>query len=84
MTMFNQIVIEAYNYAKNVCGYELMSVDHKKQEKFLSEALIFIKNTYEDVIKEIDMYDDDKLCKVIVSKVLVEFKKEEKEPKPPN
>jgi len=77
IVIFNQLVIESYTYAKNVCGFELFSSDIDDQEKFLTEALSFLKYNYSYILKKINMYDDEKLCQVIVSKITVE-KEEEK------
>jgi len=71
MDIFDQVIIESYNFAKNVCGYELFSVESDKQEKFLIEAVTFAKKYYEVLLKEINMYDEDKLCKVLISKIVV-------------
>ena len=76
MDMFNQVVIESYNFAKNICGYELFSVENDKQEKFLIESVTFAKSHHEELLKELDMYDDEKLCKVLISKIVVEFKED--------
>jgi hypothetical protein len=68
--IFNEIIVDSYNYAKNVCGYHFLSSDRKNQEKFLKEALWFLKFNYLYVLKKVNMNNDEKLCQVIISKIV--------------